>query len=174
MKNNLKLLLVVAVTILTVYFSNKYVATINEQKYVFEKQNTLLQEVIEDTKLELLTEVEEILNSDSITHILPKSFIWNDVVVKLEEIETLLEIEINKSYTEVEKDSYLIYGNLDDFIEIHVVEMNFDVNYSDIHMFIKKIQELDQLIIIDSIDYVIVEKGLYSVNMTLLYFNYQE
>ncbi|XMB87277.1 hypothetical protein RJG79_05610 [Mycoplasmatota bacterium WC44] len=181
MNNNLKIILLIALLLTgAIYLSNNYIKGIKEEVVNIESNTFSLEaqldNLMEDYTNKVISEmIDDEPSSDELIHIMPRSFDWNEVIYELDQLEMKVGLECYKSVTKSDVSNFNIYNNLTEYIKVNTVTLNFTVEnheYSKIGTFIKEIQNLNKLVIIDEVSYTFPGEP-YSVNMKLLYFTFE-
>jgi|GEM_PF-4060554 len=159
---------------ITIYTSS-YVNKVNKDIAMLNMSTTSFENSSADMLEEYHTFEHEEYSSEELVHILPEGFDWGNVIVKLDQYEMNVGIEAMKTIEVKTKDEFPAYQNLPNYIELTSVKLEFSVPYNEyykINYFLRKIQDDDQLIVIDEVSYKIIEDVPYYVKIRLLYFTY--
>ncbi len=169
-RNNIIKLVIIAVLLgAGYYFANDYTSGIIEETAMQTAINESIQASINETKTEIVY-VNNVIDSIASLHkVIPASFNWIETILQLEAIESQYGMESQKSYTLVDKSTYTEYNTIDEKISIYSVSLSTVIPQSTLNALLKDFYEIDQLIIVNYIEYLPTIDD-FAVEIELLYF----
>ena len=151
------------------YFANNYTNGVKEQTAEQTAINESIKGSIDEIKSEIVY-VNNVIDSNASLHkIIPVSFNWTETILQLESMESQYEMESQKYYVKTAPADYNEYKDIDGRISIYKVTIDTVISQSTLNAILKDFYEIDQLVIINYIEYLPTIED-FAVTIELLYF----
>lgn len=176
MKDKILYLLGVIILGVLYYFSNSYINSLDAETTVIESQNRILQAEITELRDQYIADVVIYDDYNEYLSILPEQLKWDTIITQLDKIESKYNLEIIKTFENgLVVDSESKYATIPEEIEILGVQISIDTNRYVLNEYLKDIQNLPNLVVIDNIYVTLSENSSdLSADIYLLYFTYNE